>query len=112
MAEGDLAVAADYIGFGNPVDAPIDGDAAGPVGADAGEGIAVAAEEAARRSRVVLVVDAVEANPWLLGEFEEQRVLFVTGHAPRRPHIDDGWFALGEVRSLKSFRVSEALDRR
>ena len=82
MAEGNLAVAADHVGFGNSVDAPIDSDAAGPVGADASEGITVAAEEAALRRGVVLLVDAVEADAWLLGEMQQQRVLFVTGHAP------------------------------
>ena len=114
MAVGDLAVAAYHIGLRHAIDAPVDGDAARAVGADPGERVAVAAEEAPRRRAIVLVVDAVKANAWLLGKLEQQGMLFVTGHAPRGPHIDDGGLALGEIGGLESLRTfaGEPLDRR
>ena len=105
MAVGNLAVARDHIGLRHAIDAPVDGDAPRAVGADPGERVAVAAEEPPRRRRIVLVVDAVKANPGLLGKLEEQGMLFVTGHAPRGPHIDDGRLALGEIGSLEALRT-------
>ena len=57
---GDAALAVDDERLGHAVDAPLDGRAAVAIDADRGEGIAVAAEEAARGRRLVLVVDAVE----------------------------------------------------
>ena len=71
----DLALAIDDERLGHAVDAPLDRRAAGAVGADGRERIAVAAEEAARRRRMVLVVDAVEGNAGALLQFDQQRVL-------------------------------------
>ena len=59
---GDAAVAADHERFRHAIDAPFDRGAAVGVGADRGERIAVAAEEAPGVVRLVLVVDADEAD--------------------------------------------------
>ena len=47
-----------------------------------GERIAVAAEEAPRIVRLVLVIDSDQAEAAILGELHEQRRLVVTRHAP------------------------------
>ena len=70
VAVGDLAVARNHIGLRHAIDAPVDGDAPRAVGADPGERVAVAAEEPPRRRRIVLVIDAVKANPGLFGKIE------------------------------------------
>jgi hypothetical protein len=117
MAVGDLAVAADDIGFRHAVDAEIDGDAPRSVGADAAIRVAVAAEKAPRRSLLVLVVDAVKPDPLVFGEGDEQRMLELAFDAPRGEDIDDGRLALSEVRRgkarhLLSTIVAQALDGR
>src|SRR5262245_36561093 len=117
MAIGDLAITAEHVGLGHPVDAEIDRDMAGAVDADAGIGIAVTAKIAPRRSLIVLVVDAVEPDRLILGESHEQRMLDLTFDAPRGKHIDDGRLALrkGGGREAQYFLPAvggQALQRR
>src|SRR5262245_42070392 len=70
---GDAAVAADQKSLRHPVDAPVDGGTAVLIGADRGERVAVAAEEAAGVGGTVLVVDADHADALVLGELHQQR---------------------------------------
>src|ERR1043165_2002830 len=83
------AVAADHKGWGHAVNAPFDRGAAVAIDADDTERVAVAAEEAAGVVGRILVVDADDLQPLVLAEGGEQRRLVMTGHAPRRPDIDD-----------------------
>src|SRR5262245_66172367 len=63
----DAAVGADDERFRHAVDPPVDRGAAVLVGADGGERIAVAPEEAPRLVGRVLVVDADDADALVLG---------------------------------------------
>ncbi len=105
MAVGDLAVAGDHISLGHAIDAEIDCRAPRGVGADAGVRIAVAAEEAPGRARVVLIVDAVKPDPLLLGEGNEQRMLGLAFDAPGGKDIDDVGLALGEICACQARHV-------
>src|SRR5438093_12844587 len=78
----DGSIAPDDKAFRHAIDAPLDRGAAIAVDADHAEGIAVAAEEAPRVLRHVLVVDTDELQALVLAEFGEQWCLVVTGHAP------------------------------
>ena len=79
---GDAAVAADDECFRHAVNAPFDRGAAVAVGAGGGERIAVAAEKAPGVLRLVLVIDADDAQPRILRELHQQRRLVVARHAP------------------------------
>jgi hypothetical protein len=77
-----VAVAADHESFRHAIDAPVDRGAAVAVGADGGERIAVAADEAARVVGLVLVVDADDAETLVLRHLHQDRRFVVAGHAP------------------------------
>ena len=112
----DLALAVDDERLGHAVDAPFDGRAAVAIDADRGEGIAVAAEEAARGRRLVLVVDAVELHAGPLLEGDQQRVLLHARHAPGGPEVHDRDLARWPGRRWQSRRRGarrrETLQRR
>src|SRR6185369_179659 len=86
--------AIDHERLGYAVHTPVDRGAAVGVGADRRERIAVAADEAPRILRLVLVVDADDADALVLGELHQEWRLVVAGDAPRRPHIDQRHRAL------------------
>src|SRR5687767_10434209 len=65
--ERDAAVASDHERLRHPIAAPLDGGAAIGVGADRAERIAVAAEEAAGVFRLILLIDADDLEPLVLG---------------------------------------------
>ncbi len=79
---GDAGVAADHESLRHAIDAPFDRGAAALVGARRGERIAVTAEEAPRVVRLVLVVDADQAQAAVLRQLQQQRRLVVARHAP------------------------------
>src|SRR5262249_20021959 len=62
------------------------------------EWVAVAAEEAPRIVRRILVVDADELQPLVLGKLGQERRLVVAGHAPGRPDIDHADLAVEDSR--------------
>src|SRR5258705_13344450 len=86
---GDAALAIDDEGLRHAVDAPFDRGASVAVDADGGEGIAVKAKEAPRRSRLVLVIDPKELDARPLFERHEKRALLRARDAPRAPETDD-----------------------
>src|SRR5207249_1950057 len=93
----DAGIAADNEAFRHPVDAPLDRCAAVAVLAGSDEGVAVAAEEAPGIFRLVLVVDADEADARIARELEQERRLVVAGDAPGGPDVHQRHVA-GEIR--------------
>src|SRR6187455_2821439 len=75
MLVADGAVGADDEGFGDTVDAPVDGGAAVRIDADGGVRVAEGAEEAAGVVGIVLLVDADHADRRVAREIDQERVL-------------------------------------
>ena len=101
--------AIDDEGFGHAVDPPTDADSA-VIGADPDIGIAEFGDPGARRLRLVLVVDADEAEAGIAGEPHQERVLEPAGSTPRGPDVHD-MHAVGEIRAGKA-RLAPFSDRR
>src|SRR3990167_7760473 len=81
------ALAAHHEGFWHAINAPVDPDPAVLVEQRGGVRVAVARQPAQARHALVLVVQTVDRHHLLAGEFDQQRVLRLTGHTPRRPHV-------------------------
>src|SRR5215468_9780441 len=116
VSVGDAARAIDDEGLGHAVDTPLDGGPAVAVRADGDKRIAVAAEEAPRGCRLILVIDAEHAHAGLLLEPHQNGMLFNAWDAPRSPEVDDGDLALREIQTRKAgdrvaCPVGQALDR-
>src|SRR5262245_61485741 len=114
--EGDAALSIDDEGFGHPVDTPCDGGPAVAVHADGDKRVAVAAEEAPRGCRLILVIDAEHAHAGLLLEPHQNGMLLNAWDAPRSPKVDDRDLALGEIQARKAADrapcpVDQALER-
>src|SRR5581483_3047181 len=98
----DAAVAADDERLRHAVHTPLDGGPPVAVHAHGNIGVAVAAEETARRRRLVLVVDAVDAHARALPERHQQRVLLHAGPAPGGPEVDHRDLARGELGAAEA----------
>src|SRR3990167_1745500 len=85
--ETDHALAVHHEGFWHAINAPVDPDPAVLVEQRDGVRVAVARQPAQARHALVLVVQTVDRLHLLAGEFDQQRVLRLTGHTPRRPHV-------------------------
>src|SRR5690606_13319020 len=86
----DRAVRAHQIALGNAVDAPVDRSLAVWIDADRRIGIAKFAEKAQRVVVAVLVVDADNGQPVILGQGFEDRVFLPARHAPGGEDVDEG----------------------
>src|SRR5258708_30950232 len=84
----DGAFVPHHEGLRYAIDTPFDRGAAVAVDADDTERIAVAAEKAPGVVGRILVVDADDLQPLVLGQFRQQRRFLMAWHAPRRPAID------------------------
>src|SRR5215510_7491575 len=99
--KGDAALAIDDEGLGHAIDTPFDGGPAIAVHADGDKGIAVAAEEAPRGGRLILVIDAEHAHAGLLLEPHQNGMLLNAWDAPRSPEVDHRDLALREIQARK-----------
>jgi len=112
----DRAVARYEIAFRNAVDAPVDGRLAVRIDADRSIGIAEFAKEPQRVVVLVLVVDADDSEPRILGQFLEDRVLLPARHAPGGEDIDEGQLAGdrlgGEGRRVRTVEPGHGKSRR
>ena len=75
----------------------------------AAKGLPSGAEEAAGVFRIVLVVDADDADRRVPGEFHQERVLLPAGRAPGGPDIDDGDPGPSRSRSTGPARAAAGL---
>src|ERR1700733_986797 len=104
------AVSVDDEGLRHAIDAPFDARASVGVERDALERVSVLGEEGADLLRAVLLHQAVEREVGPSAERGEQRRLAVTGHAPRREHVDDADMARSELARAEALRG--AVERR
>ena len=113
MLVDDLSPAIDDKRLGHAVDAPFDCRPAVAVHADREIWVAVAAKEAPRGRRLVLVVDAEDAHAGPLFQGHQNGVLLHARHAPRGPEVHDRDLAPGQIRAGKAAdrapRVGETL---
>src|SRR5258708_5441006 len=86
----NVARGIDDVGFGDTVDAPIDGDPTRNVGARPDIRVAVGIKPAFGIVRSILVVEPVDRNGLAGSQLHEEGMLLAAGHAPGSEYVNKG----------------------